>query len=223
MDKDNFLKLLFQREQRATQERFKIDFPEHQVSQMLTECYKSVVRRRGQNPIIDTNTQGVIQRISRWLTKNDKKIGLLLYGSVGNGKTTMAKAICELIGVLYGTSNSSTNIAVKQTSALDLANLCTSQTNLLKADDAEERFDRLKNAQMLYIDDLGTEPATVRSWGNSIQPLVDIIYHRYDNQLFTILTTNQDDAMLLKTYDIRVADRIREMFDKLPFTHQSYR
>lgn len=193
------------------------------MSQMLTECYKSVVRRRGQNPIIDTNTQGIIQRISRWLTKNDKKIGLLLYGSVGNGKTTMAKAICELIGVLYGTSNSSTNIAVKQTSALDLANLCTSQTNLLKADDAEERFDRLKNAQMLYIDDLGTEPATVRSWGNSIQPLVDIIYHRYDNQLFTILTTNQDDAMLLKTYDIRVADRIREMFDKLPFTHQSYR
>ena len=47
----------------------------------------------------DENVLGAIKDASSWLIEG-KKPGLLLYGGIGNGKTTLANAICMYINQL---------------------------------------------------------------------------------------------------------------------------
>ena len=67
------------------------------------------------------------------------------------------------------------------------------------------------------------EAASVKVWGNVISPVVELIYQRYDLQLFTIATSNLNTRQLAEKYGDRVGDRIREMFNVLAFNNESYR
>ena len=80
-----------------------------------------------------------------------------------------------------------------------------------------------KTTELLHIDDVGTEPASVKVWGNEVSPLVEILYSRYDNLLYTVITSNLSDEDILPRYGVRIADRFREMFDFLSFDNKSYR
>ncbi len=42
----------------------------------------------------------------------------------------------------------------------------------------------------MIVDDLGTEPREVMEFGNVYTPLIDLITTRYEEQLYTIFTTN---------------------------------
>lgn len=64
---------------------------------MLRECYIAEVMRRRMQFIDDEATQSHIEKAAKWLTGNHKP-GLLLHGTVGNGKTTLVRAIGSLIG-----------------------------------------------------------------------------------------------------------------------------
>ena len=92
----------------------------------------------------------------------DYKVGLLLYGIVGSGKSTLGKAICNLIGILHNSSISSERKGVFRVSALDLAKNVANDPMY---------FNKLKNQELLFIDDIGTEPASVKSWGNEFSPV----------------------------------------------------
>ena len=51
-----------------------------------------------------------------------------------------------------------------------------------------------------------------------------MLYYRYDNQLFTIITSNLiGDEDIEKRYGERIADRFIEMFDLIGFENKSYR
>ena len=142
---------------------------------MLRECYIAEVMRRRMQFIDDEATQSHIEKAAKWLTGNHKP-GLLLHGTVGNGKTTLVRAIGSLIGVLYESLYSDRRKNVLAVSALELADIAKNQP---------ERFDYIKKAELLAIDDVGTEPSVVKVWGNEISPFVDTIYYRYDRQKFT--------------------------------------
>ena len=87
-----------------------------------------------------------------------------------------------------------------------------------------DRPDVTRDDVLLCIDDVGTEPASLKVWGNEVSPLVDLLYHRYDRQLFTIITSNlEGDEDIAKRYGVRVADRFVEMFDLIGFDNSSYR
>jgi DNA replication protein DnaC len=87
-----------------------------------------------------------------------------------------------------------------------------------------EYFEQLKKAELLFIDDAGTEPsAIVKIWGNEVVPFTDMIYHRYERQLFTIITSNLTMPELSAKYGERIADRFEEMFDRIAFENNSYR
>lgn len=103
---------------------------------------------------------------------------------------------------------------VRTVSALELATL---------AKDNPDKFAGLKQAELLIIDDVGVEPAVVKVWGNEISPFTEIMYYRYDRQLWTLVTTNLDDEDFYKRYGPRLADRFTEMFDKIPFENNTYR
>lgn len=193
--------------------RFKIDKYPEDVPAMLRECYIAEVSRRRMPFVDDEATQRHIEKAAKWLI-GEHKPGLLMHGTVGNGKSTLARAIGGLIGILYESTYSDRRKAVRTVSALELADIAKNQP---------ERFDSIKKAELLAIDDVGTEPSVVKVWGNEISPFVDTIYYRYDRQLFTIMTSNLNAEELANKYGERIADRFAEMFDRIAFENHSYR
>ena len=99
----------------------------------------------------------------------------------------------------------------------------------IRADDLTEiaknglEFNKWKRVELLAIDDAGLEPSVIKVWGNEKNPFVDLIYSRYDNQLFTIITTNLNESEFLDKYGIRISDRFAEMFDQIAFNNKSFR
>ena len=193
--------------------RFRIDkWSEENIKDFLFLAYSKEVEERRSTIIQDEATMTMIAKAAKWLT-GDYKPGLLLYGGVGNGKTTLAKAICKTIGILYDSAYSNERKGVCRISALEVAK-CASDP---------ESFTRLRNQEMLFIDDIGTEPASIKSWGNEISPVTELLYSRYDRQLFTIITSNLSDKDLEDRYGQRIADRMTEMFERLHYSNRSYR
>ena len=76
---------------------------------------------------------------------------------------------------------------------------------------------------MLGIDDLGTEPSEVMGYGNVYTPVIDLLTKRYEEQLFTIITTNLTPQQIREHYDDRIADRLNEMVEKIVFKNGTYR
>ena len=76
---------------------------------------------------------------------------------------------------------------------------------------------------MLAIDDVGTEPAEVLHFGNAITPITDLLSIRYDEQLFTIVSSNLTPSQVRQKYGERIADRLNEMAKTVVFQNVSYR
>ena len=47
-----------------------------------------------------------------------------------------------------------------------------------------------QDIDVLGLDDLGTEQSEVLDYGNVYTPVIDLLTKRYEEQLFTIITTN---------------------------------
>lgn len=209
-----FQSILDNRKNKRSIERFRIShFDEATIREMLTMCYQNEVSDRRIPFVNDENTQNNISKAAKWLT-GDYKVGLILYGGVGNGKTTLARSICELIAILYKQDEWRSSKGVAKISALELSKMIV---------DAPEQYKKIKDSELLFIDDVGTEPANVKSWGNELSPVTEVLYKRYDNQLFTLATSNLGDAELKERYGLRISDRFSEMFEKVYFPGKSYR
>ena len=76
---------------------------------------------------------------------------------------------------------------------------------------------------LLIVDDLGVEPHEIMDYGNVFTPLVDLITLRYDEQLYTIFTTNLTPAQLEEKYGKRIVDRLNEMVETIVFENGTYR
>lgn len=116
---------------------------------------------------------------------------LLLKGGYGCGKTHLAAAIANFVV--------SVGVPTLFLTVPDLLDWLR-----YSYDDAEtsfeERFDEIRNIQLLVLDDLGTQNAT--PWAE--EKLFQIINHRYTNKLATVVTTNQK----LEEIDGRISSRL---------------
>lgn len=72
----------------------------------------------------------------------------------------------------------------------------------------DSEMNKLLRAQVLVIDDLGTEFQDEK--GNFMAILDEVIDVRYDHRRKTIITTNLDAEAFKARYGERIADRIRE-------------
>lgn len=164
--------------------------------------------------VLDVPTKQHIALTARWLVDNNAKPSLFLCGHCGNGKTTLILAIKSLIHWMCSDES------LDKQRYLHIVN-ARLVTQLAK--DKSVAYHKLFDTQLLAIDDLSTEPVEVLEFGNVINPTIDLLMHRYEYRMPTILTSNMSPAEVETNYGQRLSDRFREMMTTIPFDNPSYR
>ena len=181
----------------------------------LLAAYQAEVERRHrvfeQNEYFDEQ----LNLIANYLTGGSKKFGLMFCGLCDNGKTTWAKALQLLVSGL--------NLKNPINNLYYVFPLCNAKDLALRSKGNYNDWRNVMRYQLMIVDDLGTEPREVMEFGNVYTPLIDLITTRYEEQLFTIFTTNLTPAQLEEKYGKRIVDRLNEMVEKVVFENKSYR
>lgn len=130
---------------------------------------------------------------------------LVLIGSYGCGKTHLAAAIAN-----YRLSLTQPALFLNAPDFLDYLRSAFAPD----ADESyAERFDMVRKASVLIIDDLGTESPT--PWAN--EKLYQLLNARYNERLPTVITTNKD----LGLFDSRIASRLQDSAISTMYTIES--
>lgn len=145
-----------------------------------------------------------------WVKSNKpKNIGLFMYGPVGTGKSFYASCIANEVLRVFGDS-------IKIVSTVRLIK------ELYKTHDKCGYIDDLVSADLLVLDDLGTEQRSEFS----AEQLYSVIDERYKAQKPIIVTSNLDYDKLKQVDDItykRIYDRVIDMCLPVKFSGKSKR
>lgn len=201
------------RQQQFTPTTYPLPFSNEEAESLLTEAVKAQIKRRGGQMQESSSLRNGIKEVARWLTTMTKP-SLFLCGIVGNGKTTMVKAIQNIyqFADIKDWKNEKVGVAL-----ITAKELC-------KAWKEDRKLYRIYLEQpILAVDDLGNEPKEILDYGNIGNPMIELFERRYDKQLTTIITSNLTAKQIREDYYDRVADRFNEMMTIVPFTDQSFR
>lgn len=211
IDVGRLTSLLLQR--KITKPRFRFPLTKEQAYDVLLAAYKAEVEYRHREFIADRHCLASISRLAEVLTSENPKFGIMLCGTLGNGKTTLLYALCSALHYLNALSLFEENMGIVILGAKDIAAQSKSY----------ERFREIRSYPMLAIDDMGREPKEVLDFGNVLSPIIDLLEYRYHEQLFTIITTNLNSEEIKERYKARIADRFNEMLEVIIFEDGSYR
>lgn len=200
---------------RTTKGRFRLPMTEEEAYDYLLAANMSEVEYRHRNFVCSDDVHDQLSQMAHWLTVETSRFGILLCGECGNGKSTMLKAFQQLLNYLkipneYGAGY----LGIRIVDAKYIDYLCRKDY---------PAFQRLTDTDLLGIDDLGTEPKVVNDYGNVITPVIDLLTRRYEEQLFTVITTNLTPPQIREFYGDRIADRLNEMVEKIIYSNGSYR
>lgn len=199
---------------RIIQPRFKWNMTEEQAADILLAAYKAEVEFRHGIFIADKRTMENCKKLAAFLTSGGRKFGVMLCGICGDGKTTMLYAFRSAMNYLSD-SGAFEN---------DRAGICIVNAKVISILSKDHiRFNDLIKAPMLGIDDLGIEATEVIDFGNITNPMIDLLEYRYNQQLFTFITTNLKADEVRRKYGDRIADRFNEMLEVIIFGNTSYR
>ena len=118
---------------------------------------------------------------------------LLLEGGYGCGKTHLAAAIANL-----AVSNGVPTLFITVPDLLDSLRFAYADPETT----FEQRFEDIRNSNLLILDDFGTQNAT--AWAQ--EKLFQIINYRYINKLTTVITTN----LMLGEIEGRIRSRLQD-------------
>lgn len=125
----------------------------------------------------------------------DPRGWLLLKGGFGAGKTHLAAAIAN-----YRLAQGQPALFIVVPDLLDYLRATYSPTSAITYD---ERFESLRGAPLLLLDDYGAHSAT--PWAQ--EKLFQLLNYRYNAQLPTVITTNQE----LEEIDLRLRSRLADV------------
>ena len=187
---------------------FKLDVTEQQAYDLILAAYTAEVNARHGKIMLDRPTSSHIRLAAKALTTSGK-FGMAFCGEVGNGKTTLMSAICNLAGYLFDKEG----LFFRKVNATEVPGIYENRRD----------FRALCEQPFLAVDDLGCEPVEVLSYGNILTPTVELLMTRYEMRLYTMVTTNIEPGKIKERYGERIADRLREMMCIIPFTNKTYR
>ncbi len=201
---------------RNTTARFRLPINAEQVRDALLAAVQAEVACRRRTFSMTDALAEQIGRMVPLLTGESPKFAAVLCGGCGSGKTTLVKAVQNLLCYL--------NIPIPDGHGKVWGlRLCDAKETAYLARTDYPAFLSLMRGPMLAVDDVGIEPLEVMEYGNVVSPIVELLTKRYDGQLFTLLTTNLTPEGIRKRYGDRIADRLNEMAIVIPFKNPSYR
>lgn len=205
--------------------RFYLPFKIEELVQLLGVCYKAEVIKRidpAKYQSLTNEMKTNIERVAKWLSDPNKRPGLLLYGGVGTGKTTLLQAIVYVINTICAKEKDSNNRLIETLNGKPIA--IVKAKEIVKASFIDTNaYDLMTSTTLLAIDELGVEPVESKLFGNTSEPIVDLLCERYDRQRCTLISTNLSSEIIQERYGRRVSDRFNEMFTAVPFTAESFR
>ena len=225
------------------------------AEQLLTESYWRVMYDRlgGRTPeVLDSQTRTRIHEVAAWLTGASERRWLYLYGRIGCGKSTMARAIVEAVALFVARRKREIDDQawrmppeepersayrreiLRQRTILDTIpiplTVSAKEMARIIASEGTDGYERLRNHPCLVIDDVGTEPQEVRVYGSVHSPFEEVIEARYNLGKMTIMTSNlmvknnrADGTSIASRYGDRIADRFAEECQRVIFLGESYR
>ena len=158
-----------------------------QTKDMLLAAYQAEVEYRCRHFTTCEEFESQREQIARFLTRNSEKFGLFFSGMCGNGKTTWLKAIRTLINSLnlrHPQTNSSysvrtlinsLNLRHPQTNSSYSVSLWNARELAYRCKDEYQEWARIARLPILAIDDFGTDPKEIISFGNCLTPMIDLI------------------------------------------------
>lgn len=181
---------------------------EDTATQLLIDCYVEMVRECGG----EMRKSNLSSKVVRFAAGHGKP-WLLLTGAPGTGKTTLMKAIHRL-SLCDRPSEERTRIKWVKASAMG---------GILKNEPQE--WEKLKSARLLFIDDIGFtgEREVVNDYGVTAFPFVELVEHRYDYRLATVVSTNLSPARLSSMYGQKIADRLFETCEVVEVNGTNFR
>lgn len=189
-------------------------YPQYSAEQIL-EMVKKIP-----GFVIDEFNESIIWELCLYFTDDircslDRKRGLMLYGGVGCGKTTLMNFFNKnqvSSYVVYSVREISYEYGKHGSDAI------MKYKGLLKTSSPEIYFGQRELG--LCFDDLGTE-VDKKHYGNESNVMAEIILNRYDGIKFlgakTHITTNLNTTQLEERYGYRFRSRCREMFNVVIF------
>lgn len=201
---------------RSMRVRFKFPMPIRDVHDELLAAVMAEVEFRQMDFVASKVLDVQLWKMAKWLTCDKPKFGIILCGLYGNGKSTFMKAFQQLLNYhRYENPNNPGSVyGMRIIHAKEIAYL---------SKEKYDEFRKIAMTPMLGIDDLGVEAIEVLDFGNVVTPLIDLISIRYEEQLFTMITTNLKPNDIRERYGDRIADRFNEMLEKIVFENPSYR
>ena len=213
IDVEELKKSLLQR--RPMKVRFKMPMPEEDAYAWLLASIMAEVEYRHRTFYSNEHLERQLHEMAYWLTSPSSHFGMMLCGGCGNGKSTVLYAFQLLLNSLrIPKPDNDGTYGIQIVDAKYVAHLCKNN---------HEAYRKLISVDMLGIDDLGTEPSEVMDYGNIYTPVIDLLTKRYEEQLFTIITTNLTPQQIREHYGDRIADRLNEMVKKIVFSNGTYR
>lgn len=147
------------------------------------------------------------------------KKGLLLFGGVGVGKTTLMQMFQQNQAYSYcvvSCRDVESEYTVNGADAIHRYSI--NQSIAINSNPYGQ-------VEIGYcFDDLGTENPGIKHFGNTKNVMTDILLNRYDNKTdprSTHLTTNLSVDEIESTYGTRVLDRMREVFNIIGFDEKA--
>jgi DNA replication protein DnaC len=193
---------------------------------VVCQCTQAELQARRQQILLDRSRLSNLRHLTfdSWERKFDRKLGgklpanspdwaydtailyreklslddrpwLFLYGTVGTGKTRIAAAIGN-----YRIDRGEPAVFMVVPELLDHLRAAYSPNSEIGYD---ELFESLKNTPLLILDELGVETAT--PWAR--EKLYQLINHRYNLRLPTVLTMNMDAEPIDPRLWSRINDR----------------
>lgn len=212
------------RKLQITGDRFRFKMSPQETFDRLAYYYAYEVKLRNREMRLDKQTIDNLVAMATYMTDPKSKIGIMLCGTCGNGKTTMLLALRDLINERFhsGDFNHLRNYSCNDP-YFEIYLRFKDVRDILEIYKDRMRYAELRSERLLAIDDLGKEPTEVLEYGNVTNPVIDLLEHRYLAQLFTAVTTNLDAKQIRQKYGGRIADRFNEMMEVIVFQDVSYR